>query len=223
MVDEHQAAQAVPATEGDADAASTSGEASARPDAESADSDAGAPSRRSRLVLVASIAAIGLVADLWTKAWAWEHLREQQAVKVVERLLHFEFGFNTGSAFGLLRSHDWARAFFIVVTVAAVAYMVRLAMTLPRRWPSGFVAVGLITGGALGNLHDRLFRTMDVFGEGVRHGVVDFIVVFYWPGQRWPAFNIADSVLVAGVLLFMIYLHRHGEAETHERTTAGAG
>ena len=41
--------------------------------------------------------------------------------------------------------------------------------------------------------------------------VVDFIVVYYWPGKRWPAFNIADAALVAGVLLFMIYLRRHGD------------
>lgn len=170
-----------------------------------------APSRARRLFLGSCVAALGLVVDLWTKAWAWEHLRGKPPRELIEQVFHLEFGFNTGSAFGLLREQQWARLFFIVVTLAALAYMLRLALTMPRRFASGFVAVGLITGGALGNLHDRLFRVMDVFGHGEKHGVVDFIVVFYWPGQRWPAFNVADAVLVAGVGLFMIYLHRHGD------------
>jgi signal peptidase II len=169
------------------------------------------PSRRRQLLLVGCVAVSSLVADLWTKAWAWDNLRGEPPVKVLERVFHLEFGFNTGSAFGLLRDYGWARTFFIVVTSLAVAYLIRLALTLPRRYPSVFVAIGLILGGALGNLHDRIFRVMDVWGQGLRHGVVDFIVVFYWPGKRWPAFNIADAVLVAGVALFMIHLHRHGD------------
>ena len=65
-----------------------------------------------------------------------------------------------------------------------------------RGWPADRLA----------NLHDRFIRTfLD------HHGVVDFIVVNYWPGKRRPAFNIADAALVAGVLLFMIYLRRHGD------------
>jgi signal peptidase II len=190
------------------------------------DSDDATPSRRARLLLAASVAALSLVIDLWSKAWAWEAVRNKPPIKVIDRLFHFEFGFNTGSAFGMLRDHGWARTFFIVVTSVAVVYMVRLALTMPRRHPSVFVAVGLILGGALGNLHDRIFRVMEVYGQGPRHGVVDFIVVFYWPGKRWPAFNIADAVLVAGVALFMIYLHRHGDrtqADDRGPGTADAG
>jgi lipoprotein signal peptidase len=82
----------------------------------------------------------------------------------------------------------------------------RLALDPADPRPSAFVAIGLIASGALGNLHDRFVRVLDG-----NYGVVDFIVVFYWPGKRWPAFNIADAALVAGVLLFMIYLRRHGD------------
>jgi signal peptidase II len=90
---------------------------------------------------------------------------------------------------------------------------VRLAFTMRTESLSGFFAVGLITGGALGNLHDRLLRSMLLFGQGERHGVVDFIVVFYWPARRWPAFNIADVVLLVGVGLFLLYLHRTRDLE----------
>jgi signal peptidase II len=155
-------------------------------------------------------AAVVLAADLWSKAWAWANLREGKTVTVVENWLYFEFGFNTGSAFSFLREAEYGRALFIVVTLVALAYMARLAATLPTRWPSAYVAIALVSGGALGNLHDRLFRQMDVRGE-VRHGVVDFIKVFYWPDKPWPTFNVADIALVVGVGLLFIFLTRHGE------------
>lgn len=169
------------------------------------------PSRRSRLVLVLATLIPALALDLWTKQLAWDHLRHPESGRplskiIKEGLFHLEFAFNTGSAFGFLRDAEWSRYFFIAITVAAVVYMARLAWTLPTRWPSAFVAIGLIASGALGNLHDRFVRIYDG-----NYGVVDFIVVFYWPGKRWPAFNIADAALVAGVLLFMIYLRRHGD------------
>jgi signal peptidase II len=175
-------------------------------DAPTPTSPSGAPSRRSRLALVMAVLVPSLALDLWTKAWAWNNLREAPAKIFSQGLFHLEFAFNTGSAFGFLRDAAWSRAFFIVITLAALVYMGRLAMTLPTRFPSAFVAIGLIASGALGNLHDRFVRVYQ--GE---YGVVDFIVVFYWPGKRWPAFNIADAALVAGVLLFMIYLRRHGD------------
>ena len=171
-----------------------------------ASAPAATPSRGARITLVLATLIPALALDLWTKAWAWDNLRAQASRIIVPNFFHLEFAFNTGSAFGFLRDADWSRAFFIAITVAALVYMARLAMTLPTRAPSGFIAIGLIASGALGNLHDRFVR---VFMD--QHGVVDFIVVYYWPGMRWPAFNIADAALVAGVLLFMIYLHRHGD------------
>jgi signal peptidase II len=164
------------------------------------------PSRAARIALVLGVLVPALALDLWSKAWAWEHLRNQPGREIVKDFFYLDFAFNTGSAFGFLRDAGWSRMFFIAITVAALVYMARLAMTLATRGGSGFVAIGLIASGALGNLHDRFVR---VFME--QYGVVDFIVVYYWPGKRWPAFNIADAALVAGVLLFMIYLRRHGD------------
>jgi len=92
---------------------------------------------------------------------------------------------------------------------------VHLARTLPTRWPSAFVAIGLVASGALGNLHDRIFRAMPMFGH-IEHGVVDFIKVYYWPGKPWPTFNIADVNLVVGVGLLLLYMSRHGDAADAE-------
>lgn len=169
------------------------------------------PPRNGRLVLVGIVAAIGLALDLVTKAWAWGNLRDGKSITVIENWFYMEFGFNTGAAFSLFRDGSWSRTLFIVVTVAALAYMIRLAMTLPTRWPSGFVAIGLVSSGAMGNLHDRIVREMLIGGE-LRYGVVDFIKVYYWPNKPWPTFNVADIALVVGVGLLLIYIGRHGEA-----------
>ena len=168
------------------------------------------PSRQSRLFVVLVVALAALGADLATKAWAWATVRHQPII-VSDGLLHFEFGFNTGAAFGVLRDASWGRGLFFVVAALAIAYLGRIAFTLPRKSATPFVAIGLIMGGVLGNLHDRLFRTMETL-NGIRHGVVDFVVVFYWPDKRWPAFNVADAALVVGVALFMLAIHRAGAA-----------
>jgi signal peptidase II len=171
----------------------------------------GGPPRQRRLLELAAVVAGVLGVDLWTKAWAWDALRDGEVITIVENWFYFEFGFNTGAAFSFLRDGSYARMTFIVVTLAALLYMARLAATLPTRFRSAFVAVALVTGGALGNLHDRLFRVMELRGE-MRHGVVDFIKVYYWPGKVWPTFNVADVALVVGVGLLFIFLTRHGDA-----------
>lgn len=169
------------------------------------------PPRSTRLLQVAVLAIVTVALDLWSKAWAWDTLREGKVITVVENWVYFEFGFNTGSAFSLGRDAGWARTAFIVVTLLALAYMGRLAMTLPTRYGVAFASVALVAGGALGNLHDRLVRVMEIRGE-MRHGVVDFIKIFYWPGKVWPTFNVADVALVVGVGLLLIFLTKHGDA-----------
>lgn len=173
------------------------------------------PSRTNRLIIVGVVFVIVLALDLWTKAWAWEHLKNGPAVELIEHVFYLKFGFNTGSAFSFLRDASWARHFFIVVTFLALGYMGWLAWKMPTQRKYGFLAVGLIAAGAAGNLHDRLVRTMDVWmnGEVVeRHGVIDFLQFFYnWDEQKyWPIFNVADSALVCGVILLLIFLHYHG-------------
>jgi len=129
---------------------------------------------------------------------------------IVEGWVYLEFGFNTGSAFSLLRDASWSRMLFIGITFLALIYMGYLAKTLPTRFSSAFIAIGMVASGALGNLHDRFFRTLMIDGVE-RHGVVDFIRVFYWEGKPWPTFNVADVSLVAGVLLLLVFLLRHGD------------
>ena len=183
-----------------------------------------APSSRLRPVLVtASAAVVFLVLDLWTKAWAWENLRFKPRVPVIERWFYLDFSFNTGSAFGFLRGHDFSRPLFIIITLATVAYMAALVRKLPTDRLYGFFAIGCIIGGALGNMHDRLFRQMN-FGGDMKYGVVDFIQIYYLQGSpAWPNFNIADVALVVGVFLLIPYLMFHAQLpETTTKSTTSA-
>lgn len=159
------------------------------------------------MIAIAIVAAIGLAIDLATKAWAWEHLRGHLPKRLIKGVLHLEYAFNTGAAFGVLGEASWARLVFVAITVLAVGYVLWLGWRWPAPGKLVPLAMGMLVGGALGNLHDRLFRAHQTF-DGLRHGVVDFIVIFYWPKHRWPAFNVADALLLVGMGLFAIGLVR---------------
>ena len=169
--------------------------------------DSREPSRRSRIVLTLVVLAATLALDLGSKAWAWNNLRRAKPIMVLDPLLEFSFSFNLGAAFGFLDDASWSRFFFIGVTVLALAYMAWLAYTLPTRRAYGFVAVGLIAAGAAGNLHDRLVRA----NEGGFYGVVDFIKVNYPWGGSWPTFNVADALLLVGVVALLVFLRREAD------------
>jgi len=172
-----------------------------------------APVTRARRVALAAALCVGaLVLDLSSKAWAWEALRHRRPRVVLEGLLRFEFAFNTGSAFGLADRAPSARIVFIVVTLAVLAYLVRMLRRLPVEAQSSFAAVGLFAGGALGNLHDRFVRHMWIFDRGDCYGVVDFIVVS-WRDHVWPAFNLADVALATGVGLLVLGMRGRLRAE----------
>jgi signal peptidase II len=169
------------------------------------------PGRRKAVIAAAVSGLLFLVLDLVTKAWAWNNIRESQRIPVIPKWFYLDFSFNTGSAFGFLRGHDFSRPLFIVITLATVVYMAMLVRKLPTQRLYGFIAIGSIIGGALGNLHDRLLRQMMFNGE-LKHGVVDFIQIYYMQGSpAWPNFNIADVALVIGVILLVPFLMFHAE------------
>ncbi len=138
------------------------------------------------------MAAVVVVVDQLTKWWAVDRLA-RGPVHVVGTL-DLELTRNTGSAFSLFQG-DAA-----VLAVVALALLGGLVL-LVRRSPSiGRAAVlGLIIGGALGNLADRLFR-------GDHGAVVDFIAL-----HVWPTFNVADSCIVVGCVLLAVSVLRGGE------------
>jgi signal peptidase II len=209
------------------------------------------PNRVRRLAVFVAIATVSVTLDQLSKQWAYTNLRGREAVVVVDRLLEFDFAFNPGSAFGLFSQTSGMRPVFIAVTLAALIYMLWMVRRMPSDAPWGFVALGLMTGGALGNLIDRLVRVEDVrirfhdrlpfdaliehptriaeaihlgrsYADVPRHGVIDFIVVHLGGERPWPAFNLADASLVVGVGLLVLTLLRHQNALTGGETQESA-
>ncbi len=135
------------------------------------------------------VVACVLLADQLTKWWALRRL-SAGPVHVIGRL-DFELSLNTGSAFSAFQGHAVVIVVLALTLVAVLLVMVWRAPTLPRA-----AVLGLILGGALGNLADRIFRS--------DHGaVVDFIDVHFW-----PTFNVADSCIVVGCILLVASLLR---------------
>ena len=134
---------------------------------------------------------IGL--DLWTKHLATQTL-ELYRPRAVTDWLNLTLAHNDGAAFSLLAgAGGWQRWFFTAVAILISGVLLVWLKGLPNRARLLPVSLVLVLGGALGNMVDR-----------IRLGyVVDFIDVHY-QGWHWPAFNIADSVIVLGVTLLLI-------------------
>lgn len=147
-------------------------------------------SRRHNLVLL-GVAAFVVAVDQLTKWWALEALDDQSIDLVWTLRLHLVH--NTGAAFGL--AQDWDT----VIAVVALLFVIVVAWASwgGRRLSLPPVLLGMVLGGAIGNLADRAVRSGDGFLGGA---VVDFIDL-----QWWPVFNAADSaIVVAGIALVLI-------------------
>lgn len=153
------------------------------------------------LLLAGAVAALVVAADQATKSWA-VHRLAQGPIHVVWKL-DLSLVFNTGSSFGL--AQGWAP---VLAGVAALFIVGLLAFLRHVHGPVVTVALGLVVGGAAGNLADRLFR-------GHHGAVVDFVALHFW-----PTFNVADSCIVVGVILAVLGMWRAPEPTAPQ---AGAG
>ena len=143
------------------------------------------------------LATAVVVVDQATKHVALARLPPGVPVPVFDDWLALTLVMNPGLAFGLLGGlpAGW-RWVVAALSLAALAVLVRVALrVMPTGGRVGLVAVGLIFGGAVGNLIDRAR-----FGA-----VVDFVDV-HWRGYHWPAFNVADSAITVGVALLAFRL-----------------
>jgi signal peptidase II len=140
-------------------------------------------------------AAVAYGLDRVTKLWAEQALAGRPPVTVIPGVLRLTYTTNSGGAFGLGQSAPWI---FATATIAIALVIIVASMRVPKL--SIAVGLGLILGGALGNLTDRVLR-----GDGFLTGrVVDFIDV-----RVWPVFNLADSSVVIGALLLVLIGLRH--------------
>ncbi|MEK9519773.1 signal peptidase II [Streptomyces sp. adm13(2018)] len=152
------------------------------------------PTGRRRILALFVVAVLAYLLDLGSKMLVVAELEGREPIRVIGDWLRFDAIRNPGAAFGM------GEAFTIIFTCIAVAVIVviiRLARKLySLPWA---IALGLLLGGALGNLTDRIFRSPGVF-EGA---VVDFIAP-----AHFAVFNLADSAIVCGGILIVILSFR---------------
>jgi signal peptidase II len=142
-----------------------------------------------RLVVAAVVAACVVLVDQLTKSWAVSRLSRGN-IHVIWKL-DLILQYNSGSSFSL--AQGWAP---VIGGIAVVIVAVLIVAVRRARSNAVAAALGLVIGGALGNLSDRVFRS--------HHGaVVDFIALHFW-----PTFNVADSCVVIGSILLVLLLWR---------------
>ena len=150
------------------------------------------PPDKWRYVVFAGVALLVVLADQLTKAWLRSTLDTGQVLfdAGAFRIIHI---YNTGAAFGLLRGHSQVIA---IAAMAGIVVILVILSLLHRRWAfmdmtAVRVAVGLVVGGTIGNLADRL-----------RLGHVTDFIDF----KVWPAFNIADAAVTIGVIIIVYHV-----------------
>ena len=133
--------------------------------------------------------------DLGTKVWAVEVLSSRANVKVIGSFLQLTFVQNSGAAFGIGAGSTIIFTFF---ALAVLIFITRYALQITSK---GWALVcGLVLGGILGNLTDRIFREPS-FLQG---HVIDWIQI-----PNWPVFNIADSAIVIAAVIAIILTIRN--------------
>lgn len=173
--------------------------------------------RRPSFVFFGVLAAVALVSDIGSKAWAEVALSKRTAVEpsitLIKDHLAFTLAYNRGGAWGLLHDANESirRPFFLLVSVLAIAFIVSLYSRLAPTQRALKWGLPLVLGGALGNLSDRITRS----------SVVDFIdyhalwiekmnafIARYAKGwtvtDHWPTFNVADIFICVGVALMAV-------------------
>lgn len=138
--------------------------------------------------LAASVAAL----DQVSKWWVFEHLLRDTRVIEVTSFFNLVTAWNTGISFGMFGAGgEVGKWLLIVVAILIVGYLSRWLRQAESRWTA--IAIGLVIGGAFGNVIDRM-----------RLGAVADFLDVHVAGYHWPAFNVADSAIVVGAAVLLL-------------------
>ncbi|TMS55281.1 signal peptidase II [Mycobacterium sp. DBP42] len=156
-------------------------------DAKTSPANSAAPRRRLRLLL--TVAAVVLLVDVVTKVLAVRLLTPGQPVSIIGDTVTWTLVRNSGAAFSMATGYTWVLTLIATGVVIGIVWMGRRLVS-----PWWAIGLGMILGGATGNLIDRFFRAPGP----LRGHVVDFFSVGWW-----PVFNVADPAVVGGAILLV--------------------
>ena len=167
----------------------SAGEAGTSGEVEAPETPATQPAPR-RLRLLLSVAAVVLALDIVTKVVAVKLLPPGQPVSIIGDTVTWTLVRNSGAAFSMATGYTWMLTLIATCVVIGIFWMGRRLVS-----PWWAVGLGMILGGAMGNLVDRFFRAPGP----LRGHVVDFLSIGWW-----PVFNVADPAVVGGAILLVV-------------------
>jgi signal peptidase II len=161
------------------------------------------PTQMNKWVRFAIPGTLALICDQVTKQWARAALSPEGSGRmrsIIGRTLTLHYAENPGIAFSMFRNMNGGRFILAALALAALVMVLKYLRGTDPTQRRLHIALGLIAGGAVGNLIDRIIYAR----------VVDFIVVDLdvWPANPWPVFNVADVVLCVGVGLIALDIFR---------------
>ena len=139
-------------------------------------------------IIALSTAFVVVLLDQLTKFLIKQNLQLNQSVPIIKNILHLTYATNTGSAFGMFKGFNIYFILFSIVVIIGIFYYLKKILKNEKLLQ---LAIGLLLGGTLGNLIDRL-----AYGY-----VVDFIDF-----RIWPVFNVADSAVTISIMLLIFLL-----------------
>ena len=158
------------------------------------------PSARRKYLLFTIFTIISLVLDQWTKVLARRDLRPRGSYNpkvIIQGWFDLRYAENPGVAFSMLQDIPGGRIWLTILAVGAFVLVLYYLRKTPVENTRLHIALGLVGGGAIGNLVDR-----------VMYGRVTDFIVWKYHGHEWPAFNIADAALCIGVGLMVLDMVR---------------
>ena len=165
------------------------------PETEEESAPAAEPVKPRKVGLLASIAATVVVLDAISKVIVVATVQPNEPVRLLGGLVYLSLIRNPGAAFSMATGMTWVLA---LIAIGVVIFIIRMAPRL-RSTPWA-VSLGLVLGGAIGNLIDRIFRA-----PGFLQGhVVDFVSVFGPNAEYFPVFNVADSAITIGGISLVV-------------------
>ncbi len=140
------------------------------------------------------IAIVIIAVDLYTKHYANTHLDFAQPYEI-NSFFNLTLLYNYGAAFSFLSNDQtsWQLIMFACISLIAAIVLIVMIIRQPNTAKLNLISFSMILGGALGNFYDRAFRCF----------VIDFLD-FHVSNYHWPAFNVADSAITCGVILFIL-------------------
>lgn len=169
-------------------------DASEAAEPEAGDAESPAPRGRRRIAILLGVAALAYALDLLSKIWVVNHLEDHDPINVFGHYLRLDAIRNAGAAFGLGQGMTIVFTLIALGVIVVIARLSRRLYSLP--WA---IALGLLLGGAFGNLTDRVFRAPG----GFQGRVVDFIAP-----DHFAVFNLADSAICCGGVLIVLLSFR---------------